>query len=149
MQREIAVSKGLIHGKRSVALLNFSRLLPESSGVAGGRLGYSRVWPSGPRTHIRCPTPPGRIYINCLVMPKLTTEIPNFKLPSTSFPIPSHISLADPQYYIPRDVELIIGNGYLWDLMSVGQHRLGAKLPVLLKTQLGWVLAVRIRTMSS
>ena len=28
----------------------------------------------------------------------------------------------------------------------MGQHRLGAKLPVLLKTQLGWVLAGRIRT---
>ena len=56
------------------------------------------------------------------------------ELYSTSLPIPSYISLADPQYHIPRDVDLIIGNGYLWDLMSVGQHRLGAKLPVLLKT---------------
>ena len=36
MQREIVVTKGLIHGKRSVAtLLDFSRVLPENSGVAG------------------------------------------------------------------------------------------------------------------
>ena len=42
-------------------------------------------------------------------------------------------------------MDLIIGNGYLRDLMSVEQHRLGAKLPVLLKPQLGWVLAGRIR----
>ena len=81
----------------------------------------------------------------CLVLPRLTTDIPNFELTSTSLPIPSHLILADPQYHVSRDVDLIIGNGYLWELMCVGQHRLGAKLPVLLKTRLGWVLAGRIR----
>ena len=81
----------------------------------------------------------------CLVMPRLTTEIPNFALTSTSLPIPSHLILADPQYHVPCDVDLIIGNGYLWEFMCVEQHRLSAKLPVLLKTQLGWVLAGRIQ----
>ncbi|KAK1132001.1 hypothetical protein K0M31_016143 [Melipona bicolor] len=48
--------------------------------------------------------------LSCLVMRKLTTEIPNFMLASTTLPIPSHLVLADPQYYVSRDVDLIIGN---------------------------------------
>ena len=48
MQREIDATKGLIYGKRSMALLDFSRLLPESSGVAGQWIGYSCVWSIGP-----------------------------------------------------------------------------------------------------
>ena len=35
IQREIDATKGIIHGKRSVALLDLSRLLPKSSGVIG------------------------------------------------------------------------------------------------------------------
>ena len=46
MQREIDATKVLIHGKRSVALLDFSRLLPESGGVVGKWISYICVWAS-------------------------------------------------------------------------------------------------------
>ena len=70
MQREIAVIEGLIHGKRSVALLGFSRLLPESSlsrtCKSSGRYTLNRcVCPYGARKHVRRSAPPDRIQINC------------------------------------------------------------------------------------
>ena len=116
--------------------------------VADGHLGSQRhsIKRSRPR-QIRIASRCSGYQCNlpCLVMPRLTTDIPNFELISTSLPIPSHLILADSQYHVSRDVDLIIGNGYLWEPMCVGQHRLGAKLPVLLKTRLGWALAGRIR----
>ncbi|KOX81096.1 hypothetical protein WN51_10021 [Melipona quadrifasciata] len=72
-----------------------------------------------------------------LVMRNLTAETPNFKLAPTRLPIPSHLILADPQYYVSRDVDLIIGNGYLGELRGTGHYRLGAELPWLSETQLG------------
>lgn len=39
-----------------------------------------------------------------LVMHKLTTDNPNFELASTALPILSHLVLANPEYYVSRDV---------------------------------------------
>ncbi|XP_076397934.1 uncharacterized protein LOC143266219 [Megachile rotundata] len=86
-----------------------------------------------------------RANLSCLVMPKVTADIPNFKLPRSLLQIPSHIQLADPHFDVPRDVDMIIGNGHLWDIMSVGCHRLGPGLPILMKTQMGWVFGGRFK----
>lgn len=80
-----------------------------------------------------------RASLPCLIMQNVTSHILNYKLSRSLLQIPSHIRLADTQFDVPYDVDMIIGNGYFWDIMSVGQHRLGPGLSVLLKTQMGWV----------
>ncbi|XP_015435716.1 PREDICTED: uncharacterized protein LOC107191240 [Dufourea novaeangliae] len=80
----------------------------------------------------------------CLLMKKITSDVPNFHVSRQVLSVPSQLHLADPQFDTPHDIDLLIGNGYLWDIMCVGQHRLGRGLPVLLKTQLGWVFGGRM-----
>lgn len=119
----------------------------------GGNLGSRRNRVYKPKNHIK-----GKVKMKiasrcsacqynfpCLVIHKFTTEIPTFKHAFTALPIPTHLVFADPRYYVSRDVDLTISNGYLCNLMCVGQHRLGAKLPVLSKTRLGFVLGKHIR----
>lgn len=50
--------------------------------------------------------------------------ISRFQIPESAIHVPPHITLADPKFGIPRDVDLIIGNGQLCEIMFVGRHRL-------------------------
>ncbi|XP_066593609.1 uncharacterized protein [Prorops nasuta] len=70
------------------------------------------------------------------------------KLPAETFPrhlvsIPSNIRLADPQFHIPRSVDLLIGSGTTLSLLSVGQINLSTNFSdlYLQKTQLGWTIS--------
>ncbi|XP_076660027.1 uncharacterized protein LOC143363307 [Halictus rubicundus] len=83
------------------------------------------------------------VNLKCILMDKITPIIPTFELPHSA-QIPSHITLADPTYAEPRDVDLLIGNAHFWEIMSVGLHKLGKGLPVLVKTQFGWIFGGRI-----
>lgn len=71
-----------------------------------------------------------------LIMDRWICPISSFQIPESAIHVPPHITLADPQFSIPRDVDLIIGNGQLCEIMSVGRHRLERELPSLLKSQL-------------
>lgn len=73
-------------------------------------------------------------------------HILDYKLSRSLLHIPPHIRLTDAQFDVPYDVDMIIGNGYFWDIMSAGHHRLGPGLSVLLKTQMGWVLGESVRS---
>jgi len=39
--------------------------------------------------------------------------------------------LADPKYYIPKEVDLLTGAEKFWDLICVGQIKLGKNKPTL------------------
>nr|CAH7729738.1 unnamed protein product [Callosobruchus chinensis] len=50
-------------------------------------------------------------------------------------------SLADPDFDTPQSIDILIGANAFWDLLSQGRISLGAHLPVLHNTHLGWVIA--------
>ncbi|XP_070516627.1 uncharacterized protein [Cardiocondyla obscurior] len=57
--------------------------------------------------------------------------------------IPSNIKLADPEFHLPRPVELLIGSGATLSLFSIGQINLSENNRDLFlhKTRLGWIIA--------
>ncbi|XP_053949452.1 uncharacterized protein LOC128857733 [Anastrepha ludens] len=75
-----------------------------------------------------------------VVTPSITDYRPNFSL-SSEWIIPSNINLADPLFFKPQRIDLLIGAGLFFDLMCVGQIRIASNLPLLQKTRLGWVVA--------
>ena len=86
-----------------------------------------------------------RASIACLIMPSITTDMPNMPIRTQGLNIPPHVQLADPQFYQCRKVDMLIGAGLFWKLLCVGQHRLDAQL-LLQKTQFGWVLGGKLPT---
>ncbi|XP_030759214.1 uncharacterized protein LOC115884703, partial [Sitophilus oryzae] len=84
-----------------------------------------------------------KININCLVLPKITSKIPSFVFDKSDLNIPANLILADPSYHIPGSVDLLIGADYFWDLLNIGQIKLGKDLPILQKTRFGWVISGR------
>ncbi|XP_011858530.1 PREDICTED: uncharacterized protein LOC105556071 [Vollenhovia emeryi] len=85
--------------------------------------------------------------LQCVILQAITQRIPNVRIDRQRLDIPENIRLADPQFYVPSEVELLIGAEKFWDLLCVGQIRLGKGKPILQKTLLGWIVAGRIDTM--
>jgi len=79
--------------------------------------------------------------IECIVLPKITQKLPQKFYPVSEFKIPSNIALADPNFNIPGDVDLLIGAQLFWQLICVGQIRACKAHPTLQKTKLGWVIS--------
>lgn len=81
------------------------------------------------------------INVNCLVLPSITSSIPNFKIDLSDLNIPKSFILADPGFHTPAEIDMLIGNELFYEILSVGQHKLGKNKPVLQKTQFGWIVA--------
>lgn len=80
----------------------------------------------------------------CLVVDKITDIMPQRKFSTERFEIPEAIKLADPNFNHPSQVDLLIGAGVFFDLLCVGQIKLGRGQPTLHKTKLGWVVSGHI-----
>ncbi|KAL0831492.1 hypothetical protein ABMA28_002289 [Loxostege sticticalis] len=79
--------------------------------------------------------------VNCCVLPSITSNVPSRQINISDLQIPSNICLADPMFYKPSEVDLLIGADLFWDLLGSQQIRLGNKKPVLHETKLGWIIS--------
>ncbi|XP_011691571.1 PREDICTED: uncharacterized protein LOC105452295 [Wasmannia auropunctata] len=81
--------------------------------------------------------------LTCLTVPAITDLVPSEIFPRNLFKIPPNIRLADPDFHIPRAIDLLIGSGATLSLFSVGQINLSQRNHdlYLQKTRLGWVVA--------
>ncbi|XP_011860709.1 PREDICTED: uncharacterized protein LOC105557892, partial [Vollenhovia emeryi] len=77
-----------------------------------------------------------------LIVPKIAERVPNATFPRETINIPSNLRLADPQFHLPRPVDIIIRSGATLSLLSIGQINLSRDNCDLFlqKTQLGWVV---------
>jgi len=82
--------------------------------------------------------------VNCIVVDRVTEKLPAFTLKRHDFNIPRNLRLADPQFHVSNEVDLLIGAEVFWDLLCVGQVRSSNRHPTLQKTRLGWILAGRL-----
>ncbi|XP_043499936.1 uncharacterized protein LOC122522719 [Polistes fuscatus] len=80
--------------------------------------------------------------LSLLIVPKIADQVPSEVFPRELIKIPIDRKLADPQFHLPRPVDILIGSGATLSLMSVGQFRLSRARGdlILQKTQLGWVV---------
>ncbi|XP_055690674.1 uncharacterized protein LOC129795249 [Lutzomyia longipalpis] len=80
------------------------------------------------------------INLDCLVMPSINGNMPNWKVNPADFNIPPDIVLADPDYHVPRPVDLLIGGDRYWRIVLDNQVSLGPKMPILKNTTFGYVI---------
>ncbi|XP_075154313.1 uncharacterized protein LOC142227952 [Haematobia irritans] len=75
-----------------------------------------------------------------LVINAISYQHPVEKLNIGSWPIPEGILLADPHFYIPQRIDILIGSEIFFDLLVEGKIILGSGLPSLKNTVFGWVV---------
>lgn len=74
-----------------------------------------------------------------LVLPRITAQLHSLGTNSNLI-IPDNVKLADPNFYSPTRIELLIGADKFWELLNDGLIRL-SKGPYLQNTKLGWVIS--------
>ncbi|GAB0089341.1 hypothetical protein DMENIID0001_038640 [Sergentomyia squamirostris] len=78
--------------------------------------------------------------LNCLVMPRVTSDQPNFKIDASRINIPSHFKLADANWFIRQRIDLLIGGANSWDFLCSEKIDLGEGLPRLQSSVFGWLV---------
>ncbi|KAJ0172004.1 hypothetical protein K1T71_012767 [Dendrolimus kikuchii] len=84
---------------------------------------------------------PYHVTLSCLVLEKLTGDMPSIPIDLSQLCLPADIQLADPSFDQPIPVEVLIGADLFWDILRPNQRNLGPNKPKLHSTQFGWILA--------
>lgn len=71
----------------------------------------------------------------------ITGDMPNMAIDLANLRIPKNLTLADPQFYRSRSIDLLIGSALFWNLLCIDQIPLVSSLPVVQKTRLRWIVA--------
>ncbi|XP_043064092.1 uncharacterized protein LOC122320081 [Drosophila ficusphila] len=79
--------------------------------------------------------------IEAVVASSIVNDQPDFNFDSSPWNIPSNLPLADPEFNKSKRIDLLIGASLFYDLLCIGQIKLGPHLPTLQKTRLGWVVS--------
>lgn len=79
--------------------------------------------------------------LNCLVISSICDRVPSHQVELESLSIPPSIQLSDSNFNVPSDIDILIGAGLFWDLLCMGQIKLGPQRPILQKTKLGWIIS--------
>ncbi|XP_055522417.1 uncharacterized protein LOC129716607 [Wyeomyia smithii] len=74
-----------------------------------------------------------------LVALRITGDVPSKSFDISNWPIPSGIEWADPAFNKRGRIDMLIGAEIFWDLVKDDRITLAYNLPVLIKTELGWI----------
>ncbi|XP_036327163.1 uncharacterized protein LOC118739764 [Rhagoletis pomonella] len=84
-----------------------------------------------------------------VIMPSISSSQPQKSIDIVAWSIPKNIALADDTFNTSGPIDLLIGASLFFDILSVGQIKIGEELPILQKTQLGWIVAGAINSRSA
>ncbi|XP_011858632.1 PREDICTED: uncharacterized protein LOC105556166, partial [Vollenhovia emeryi] len=79
--------------------------------------------------------------IECIILPRITQPLPQRFISKPEIVVPDHIKLADPNFNVPADIDMLIGAELFWRLLCAGQIRTSRSQPILQKTHLGWIIS--------
>ncbi|XP_018373384.1 PREDICTED: uncharacterized protein LOC108767792, partial [Trachymyrmex cornetzi] len=79
--------------------------------------------------------------IDCLVVEKITQDLPSNVVDSARLRIPKGIQLADPQFDRPSKIDMLLGAEIFFDLLVVGTVKLAKNQPTWQNTLLGWIVS--------
>lgn len=70
---------------------------------------------------------------------------PECEIDISNWNVPMNIQLADEYFYKSKRIDVLLGTESFFNILSIGQLRLGDSLPCLQKTLLGWVVSGRYK----
>lgn len=88
---------------------------------------------------------------NCFIVPRITQQLPTVHINCTLLKIPPNITLADPTFNIPSEVDMLLGADIFWSVLDSHNISLGKNMPTLSKTKFGWLISglIQINTYSN
>ena len=86
--------------------------------------------------------------INCIVVNKITENLPLVSINPSSLEIPKTIKLADPKFFESGTIDLLIGAGLFWNLLCIGQLSSPGSGLIFQKTHLGFIVGGPLGTIN-
>ncbi|CAK1593737.1 unnamed protein product [Parnassius mnemosyne] len=87
--------------------------------------------------------------IECHILPEITKVLPSSFVHINHVPIPSGLTLADPNFNVPSVVDILVGAEVFWNVLGSKTIDLGKHLPKLCETKFGWLVSGSISHQSS
>ena len=78
--------------------------------------------------------------ITCLVIDKISDNLPSQRVQAANIMIPKGIELADPSFDKEQPIDMLIGSALFYELLCVGQIKLKENEPYFQKTLFGWLV---------
>nr|XP_049699554.1 uncharacterized protein LOC126055245 isoform X7 [Helicoverpa armigera] len=82
-------------------------------------------------------------------MSKISSSVPNTYIDVHNIGIPTNIVLADPQFYVPSPIDILVGAEVFWNVLGTNRIELGKSMPTLFESKLGWLLSGVIKQSNS
>jgi hypothetical protein len=85
--------------------------------------------------------------LDFLVVPKIAEKIPRRKIDLSNVRLPKNLCLADPNFMVPHEVDILIGNEYFLSLIEEGKINLDGQGSLHLRSSVfGWLVAGKINS---
>lgn len=55
--------------------------------------------------------------VSCLVIPHITNRLPNVEIDTSTLNLPANIELADPSFFNPSDIHMLLGADVFWEIV--------------------------------
>lgn len=83
--------------------------------------------------------------INCYILPKITNLLPSTYININNINLPTDIKLADPSFYMPSVIDILVGAEVFWNILGNNSINLGKNQPKLFETKLGWLISGEVQ----
>lgn len=84
--------------------------------------------------------------VSCLVLPTISGTLPKATLDISHLQL-DNFKLADPKFFEPSSVDMLLGADLFWSIVGTKQQSLGKGYPVLRDSQLGWLIGGPMRVL--
>lgn len=81
------------------------------------------------------------ISAQCLIVPRITKNLPSMQIDCSKLQIPNNLSLANAEFYKIGSIDMLIGAEFFFDLLESGKIEIGKNQLILQNTKFGWIVA--------
>ena len=85
-----------------------------------------------------------KFYVNAFILPKVTADLPGSKVDPSVYTHLNHLKLADPNWFKPGAVDILLGADIFWSLIKANRISGPTGSPVAVDSKLGWLVAGNI-----
>lgn len=82
-----------------------------------------------------------KLDVNCSIIDKITTTLPQQAFDLNKFQLPKSITLADNEFHIPGEISLLLAADIFFRIVQDGKVEASPEDPILLNTRLGYVVS--------
>lgn len=79
--------------------------------------------------------------VSCYILDSITDRLPTSSIDLDDWNLPDNVTLSDPSFFEPGDIDILLGAGVFWEVLCNGKISLRDSHVILQNTSLGWIVS--------